>query len=393
MGERKSKEYLNKLQKKYNVNTLWSWSRYNSYKNDPYGYMLHYIKHEPETKLNIYGISGGICHDILESYYIEKIKYEDMINLYEDKLAEMNIAELKYNRNDETKNKAIANKYEDNMKLFFQQYIPIQAKVKTEQFIVIKVGKYVFQGYIDFVYKDKEGYYIITDFKTSTIYTGQKVEHERGQLVLYAESLVQLGVPLEKIKICWNFLKYCTIEQQLKGIDKETKLHNTKTTNALRNAWVKAIEGNIRMWLKTMEYDELEIEDLVQTCIENNDLHVLPQEIQDRYKKSDCYVYIPLDQEIINELKEDIENTLDEIIVKTEEYKKTKDDKLFWTEIDKTKEYYFYCLCGYSRQQHKPFDEYLKDIELFTKDIYSYDNKSDKSKANKDIDMSWLDEL
>lgn len=386
MGERKSKEYLNKLKNKYNVDTLWSWSRYNSYKTDPYGYLLHYIRHEPETKLNIYSVSGGICHDILEEMYLKKIKYEDMLQLYENKLFEMNVSELKYDRNDEEKNKNIASKYEDNMRLFFQQHIPVEAKVKTEQFIIIKVDKYIFQGYIDFIHKDKDGNYIITDFKTSTIYVGQKIIHERGQLVLYAESLIQMGVPLEKIKIRWNFLKYCTTEYQLKGIDKETKQHKIKNRNSLRNKWVKGIENNIRMWLVILEYDELEIEDMVQTCIENNNLNSLPKELQDKYKISDCYVYISLDQEILDELKETIKNTLDEIIKKEKEYRETEDDKLFWTEIDKSKEYYFYCLCGYSRQQHKPFDEYLNNINMFVEDTYD-------SKNIKNTDMDWLNDL
>ena len=59
LAERMSIEKLNKLKKKYKVNILWSWSRYNSYLNDPYGYYLKYIKHEKEqVKDSIWGISG-----------------------------------------------------------------------------------------------------------------------------------------------------------------------------------------------------------------------------------------------------------------------------------------------------------------------------------------------
>ena len=65
-----SYEDLNKLKKKFEVDTLWAWSRYNSYHNDPYGYMLKYIKHVPEQiKDSIWRISGGIVHDIIEDYY------------------------------------------------------------------------------------------------------------------------------------------------------------------------------------------------------------------------------------------------------------------------------------------------------------------------------------
>ena len=43
------------------------------------------------------------------------------------------------------------------------------------------------------------------------------------------------------------------IEYQLKGIDKKTKLHKTKTKNVLRTEWVKGIENNLKMWLKELE--------------------------------------------------------------------------------------------------------------------------------------------
>ncbi|NCI19693.1 PD-(D/E)XK nuclease family protein [Clostridium botulinum] len=389
MSERKSKEQLNRLKKKYNVNRLWSWSRYNAYKTDAYGYFLRYIKHEPETRTNIYGVSGGVCHDILENLYLKKIKYEDMLQEYENKLFEMNSLELKYDRNDEDKNKTIAKKYEENMRLFFQQHIPVKGKVKIEQFVTIRVGKYMFQGYIDFIHKENDKY-IITDFKTSTIYVGAKIQKEAGQLILYAESLIQRGISIENILIRWNFLKYCTTEYQLKGVDKVTKLHKTKAKHSLRTEWVKGIENNLRMWLKTMEYEELEIEDMVQTCIENNNLDILPKELQNKYKTSDCYVYIPLNQEMIDELKDNITDTLDEIISKEKEYKETNDDKLFWTSIDKSNEYYFYCLSGYSRNQHKPFNEYLNDINMFTNGL---DKNEYKSKSESNYDMSWLNDL
>lgn len=409
MGERKSYEYLNKLKKKYNVDTIYSWSRYNKAKTDPYSYMLNYIKHIKEVKKDsIYGISGGICHQILEDYYSGKIKYEDMINEYEDKLLEMNLLGLKYNRTDEEKNEAIANKYENCIRLFYKNYIPLNTKVILEQFVLIKVGRFFFQGYIDFVHKDSEGNYIIEDFKTSSIYTGKKKESEGGQLILYAESLIQKGVPLEKIKIRWNFLKYCTVVSDLFTIDKDTNKNKTKSKNCLRTEWVKDSESNIKKWLSKYGYDELEIEDMFQTCLESNSLETLPYEIQNRFRLEDCYVYLDLIQEMIDNLKQNIIETLEDIEDKTIKAKaimnkinkldstrdKAKIDKLeeeidemFWTNIDKGNEYYFYNLCGYSRQQHKPWDEYLKETMMFVED--SFDNQFNKE--NDDLD--WLNDL
>lgn len=392
---RKTYEQLNKLKNKFGVDTLWSWSKYNSYKTDPYGWMLNYLQHVKGTRKSIYSVEGGVCHDIVERYYNKEISYEDMINEYEDKLIELNMAGLKYNRSDEKANESTATKYENNVRLFYKNHIPIEGKTITEQFVTIKVGDNYFQGYIDFINKDKDGNYIITDWKTSTLYVGKKILKERGQLVLYAESLIQKGIPLERIKIRWNFLKYCNIEYQLKGIDKETKTNKLKVTNELRDRWVskKSIQSNLAMWLKESGYEELEIEDMIQTAISNNNLDNIPKDIQSKYKLSDCYVYIPLDKEAIDNLKEDIINTIDEINEKVNDYniymdqgEKEEAENLFWINIDDASSYYFANLCEYSPNQHRPYKEYLESTNIWTKE--------DKSETDKDdLDDDWLNNL
>lgn len=382
---RKTKEQLNQIKEKYGVDELWSWSKYHSYKTDPYGWYLKYLKHEKETKQSIYGVEGGVCHDIIEQFYLGEIKYEQMIEEYENKLFEINLSGLKYNRKDKKANEKIANKYEECVRLFYKEHIPIKHKAITEQFILIKVGKHIFQGYIDFIHKDENNNYIITDWKTSTIYQGKKIDKEKGQLVLYAEGLIQKGVPINKIKIRWDFLKYCKLTYTLAGIDKETKQHKTSTKNVLRNEWVKSIESNLKMWLKKIkQYDELQIEDMVATAIENNNLDNMPEDIQQKYKREDCYVYIPLTKDSIDELKEDIIDTINEIKLNKKAYDCTEDDRIWWTTIDKSNEFYFANLCGYSAKQHKPYKEYLDDLNLFVKD---------RENNEEETDDSWLNEL
>ena len=106
---RKTKEELNAIKKKYNVSDLYSWSKYNTAKSDLYEYYLKYIARIPEDRNDgIYGISGNACHDILEQFYSKQIKFEDMLPLYEDKLSNFNIIELKYDRTCEEKNEKIA---------------------------------------------------------------------------------------------------------------------------------------------------------------------------------------------------------------------------------------------------------------------------------------------
>jgi len=58
---------------------------------------------------------------------------------------------------------------------------------------------------------------------------------------------------------------------------------------------------------------------------------------------------------------------------------------MFWSEIDASKEYYYYNLMGYTRQQHKPWDEYLKDVNMFVEDSF------DKEEIGDSLD--WLKDL
>lgn len=379
---RVSREKLEAIKKKYNVDELFSWSKYNTYKIDPYSYYLKYIKKIKENRENPYSFMGGKAHSIIEDFYEKKIKYSDMIEKFEDAVLDKNIKKLKYNRKDEKANEKIGSTYENTIRHFYKNHIPIEGKVIIEQFVTINVNGNIFQGYIDFIHKEGKDF-IITDWKTSTIYTGKKIEKERGQLVLYAESLIQKGISIDSIKIRWNFLKYCTVTSQLAAKDKTTKEFKAKQTNALRNEWVNKIQSNLKMWLKKDGFEEFEINDMVFEAVSNNNLDNIPEHIKYKYKIEDCYIYIPLDQEIIDNLKLDITETLNEIEANKKSFDVLNDERLWWTSIDKSNEFFFGTLCGYSRKLHKPYDEYLKDQDLF---------KSNK-KDEKEDDFNWIDEL
>lgn len=387
---RKSYEFLNKVKEDNNVDRLYSWSRYKIYRDDPYSYYLRYIQRAKETRHSIYGVSGNVCHDILEGYYKGEVDYDDMEGLYQEKLLGMTLAGLKYNRSDEDKNNNIADNYEESISLFFKEHIPIKSidnKFMCEEFVTIWVGKYLFQGYIDFIYKNEDGKYVIADWKTSTIYRGKKIDAEKGQLVLYAESLIQKGIDIDDIVIGWNFLKYCTVEYELFSKDRKTGKMKVKETHVMRNEKItKAIYNNIKSRLTKLGYSELEAEDYAQRAKEVNSFDVLPDEIKGYYKVKDCFVDIPLRQEDIDDLKHDIIQTLDKLESTELEYKESKDDRLFWTEVDASNSYFFAHICGYSPEQHKPYKEYLDNLNE-ERGVYK---KPEKQVNN---DLSWIDEL
>ena len=382
---RKTKEELNELCKKFHTNTLWSWSRYHCYKQDRWEYFLKYVLHKKEDRSNsIYCVSGVNVHDIIEKLYTGQIKYEDMPELYEDSLFTMNCAELKYNRSDSDKNEAIANKYENCIRHFFKNHNLINFPHKVEHFITIKISDNIhMQGYIDMLYiepytdedgNEKKRIHIV-DWKTSTIYQGEKILKEGGQLMIYAEGIRQaLNIPLEDIVCEWNFLKYVTVLV-------EQKNRKIRERYIERNAIGESLVNTAKMWLKTFGYDESSINDLIEKMIFDNSIDCLPEEVKGKFRIKDCYIQIPLTEEKIQKLKDDIISVVDEITDKEREYKDSGDENIFWQEVTPGDEFRLFNLSGYSRKLHKPLDEYLKDKEMFSNE----ENGSNSDTEDEDL--------
>ncbi len=351
---RKSKEELTRLCDKFKVDKLWSFSRFNCFRTSPYEYYLRYIKKEKEDRQDcIYGAMGGFIHDTLESFYNNEIEYTEMYDKFLDSWNISEMSDLKFDRNNKEKNDSIGVKYKECLTHFIKTHNVIPYRLITEQFVTIKVGNYYFQGYVDACYKDDNGILNIVDWKTSSMYKGDKAIKESAQLLLYAQAFMQMGIPKDKIKCKWNFLKYCTIEQY--RADGKTLF----TRDVERNKIGSSIKANAKMWLKKFEIEN--IDDILLELELTNNIECLPKEVLDKYKITDCYVEVDLSDKNIQNLNNEIINVLDEIYEKEKEYQDTKDESLWYdTEENVIKQsYYFANLCGYSGRLHKPYGTYL----------------------------------
>ena len=381
---RKTSEELNELCKQLDTDILWSWSRVNCVHNSLYEYYLKYIKHAtPDRDNSIYVVTGGICHDIIEKFYNGEIPYEQMIDEFNDGwMTAFEIGELKFDRSDEDKNQNIANKYYNDLKHFFQNHKKLPYKPQLEQFVTVKIGEEYYQGYIDCCYKDDDGNYVILDWKSSSIYKGEKALNECGQLVMYSMALHQMGIPFEKIKIAWDFLKYqCVTVESKKGEKKVREIERSELGSSLK--------ANAKIWLKHFGYED-QMEEYLTALEESNDISVLPAEVQEKYEFADCIVYVDLTDELIKKWEDYIIETTKEIRNKTKEYEVTHDEHIWWEDEDsvKAQSYYFSNLCSYSPNLHKPYGAYLDKFNLL-KNIIA----AKKQKVEDDEDMSWLDEL
>lgn len=393
---RLTREQLQTLMQKENVDRIWSWSKINCFHTSPYEYYLKYIKKAKEDRANsIYVTTGGLAHDILEKYYTKQIPYETMLEQFEDGwTVAVDIADLKFDRTDEEKNERIKEKYYENLIHFFDNHTVLNNNPIIEQFVKIKVDGNLFQGYIDCAFKDDDSNIHIVDFKTSSIYKGAKAENECGQLVLYAIGLNQQGIPFDKIRICWNFLKYVTIQYQQKN-------GTIKTREVERCKIGESLQSNAKTWLKHFGY---EADEYLMKLLDTNNIDCLPEEVKEKYTLSDCYVYVDLTDKLIEKWTNHISTVIKDIELREQDYEETNSDACFFDteESVKAQSYYFANLCGYSSNLHKPYAAYLERLEI-SKNGDIFDNllgSSTTSVTNKvidnknsEIDLSWLDSI
>lgn len=388
---RLSDTQLEKIKQKYNVNRLWSWSRVNCFMTSPYEYYLRYIKKEQEDRQDcVYATLGTIAHECLDNYYEHEINYENMLGQFEDGwLTSIDICNLKFDRNNEEKNSAIKEKYKNNLIHFFRNHNTYKQELTIEKPVIVNINNNIFVGYIDALYFD-DGFYNIIDFKTSSIYTGKTLEEHSGQLVLYAYGLSQMyNIPLDKIKIRFNFLKYVNIEyKQKNGI--------VKTRTVERCKIGESIQANAKMWLKEYGYTD-EIDRYLKELIDTNTIEYLPEYVQKQYKISDCHVYIQLTDKLLNKWITVISDTIQDIQSRENDYKETLSDKCFWDNEESIKQqsYYFSTLCGYSTNKHKPYGEWLDkyNASLNRTDVFENIGKNNVSSKTNDVDLSWLNKI
>lgn len=390
---RKTYEELQEIMKQEGVSRIWSWSKFNTFKTSPFEYLLKYIQHKEEDRQDcIYASTGSLAHDILEKFYTGKIKYEDMISEFEDGWVMLHdIAQLKFDRNNEDKNKSIGEKYYKNLQHFFKNHTVLKYKPVLEQFVKVKIGDHLFHGYVDCCIKDNELYYHIIDWKTSSEYKGDKAKKECGQLVCYALALNQMGVPMDKIKIAWNFLKYCSVQyEQANGA--------VKTRVIERFELGEKLQSNLKVWLKKLGYED-QMDELLKMVIDTNGIECLPKDVQDKYVISDYYCYVDLTDDLIDMWTNDIIATVHDVELREKDYEETFSEKCFWDteESVKAQSYYFATLSGYSPNLHKPYAEYLDKLEASKSgDIFggvsSTTSKPIENKSS-EIDLSWLDNI
>lgn len=397
------------------VKQLWSFSKASTFTQCTWLYYLRYIKKIRVKSDNCYTWWGTTSHDIMQGFYEDAYdKYEAMAQALEDKIVEYSLLDddkLKFPNEKEFES------YIANLRHYFSNTDIIPYKVVNEKLILATfdgLEKYVFQGYIDSEFFDDDGNLVILDYKTSSIsgFTGKKLEEKARQLIIYAIGISQLGrtvdgkvtkIPLDKIKIRYDMMKYLNITFKQKN-------GKMKTTRAERRLWVAHIANQIRKDFEDVEkdiekvkkeiakldkkrgakcrkpheveelteqidklnnqleeisrnvYDILQINDMVETAINENTLESLPQFIQDKYTVNNCYIDLELTEDVVNEATKGIVDSLNSIVSKSQE--DNLEEAFTRGRIENTDSYYCANLCD-MKGHCKFYEEYKEHCSMF----------------------------
>lgn len=300
--------------------TIYSISRLNTVDECGWEYWQTYQEHL-EGKDNIYGFTGTRIHKCLEN--IQNGIKIDFPKEVDKMLTEAEILDIKF------PTEKIEDKWKKDIISFAHNYVaPTYNKVETEKLFLVKTDGHYLQGIIDLLIYNDDGTISIRDYKTSSKFTNADLEAKGRQLILYGLAMEQMGYKVKDL--AWEMLKYVEISYKLKN-------GKTRTTIAERGFVLEKLKSDITKEMKALgKYDDLEIEMLVDTAVEENSFKNLPQSIRDKYTIKDYICYYDFTEERKAETKAFIKAKIEDI----EMFKNKKD---WWEPKEITPYTSFYC--------------------------------------------------
>lgn len=279
---------------------VFSFSKLGSYDECPFCYKMAYIDKNRDTLSNIYSELGTALHDGLEEIYNGGDNH--LKEKFENAYLNCVTNNLTFGRQSTQDN------YLANMRNFIENFQKDDLKCFNEYLFLIEIEGIYITGYIDRITKNPENPQTlrIIDYKTSTKYAKKDLIEKGRQLVLYAYAIEQLS-GMKVTSICWNMLKYVTVEftGKLKNGRKKkssTLFERSKVVYTFRNEIIQALEDK--------GYSSDEAIDIYCEALETDKI---PEQVRDMFIIKDGYVEHTYNEETLQELKDYIKTTVENI--------------------------------------------------------------------------------
>lgn len=234
-------------------------------------------------------------------------------------------------------NQSIGESWKNDVGHFVENFRPIDSKFILEKHIVFPINdEIIVQGYVDAIQPSEKGkgFVNIIDWKTSSKFSGKKLDEAGRQLLTYKLGL-ELTTNVKVDKIMWFMIKYLYVCWMQKNKKLKKKMCN-------RGKWVKEMRNPFEKELLATGMLDFEVELLLENAIAKNNIDDFPVEIRNKYTLEDCFVEYEATPEKEQELKEYVINTVNSIESKS-------GDVSEWSPLNITKFDSFYCatLCGH----------------------------------------------
>ena len=172
---------------------IWSFSRLSLYEQCPYAFALKYLYGEDSAQTNFYAEFGLLIHKIHELYYTGELNDKGLVPYYIEHFND--VSDHKYKT-----------KYFVEGLNYLNGGIAVKPRdiVGVEKLINFKVDNYNFVGFIDLLYRNKDGTLTICDHKSHPLSprsnrkkptaSDKELDNYLRQLYLYAHGVHQLGL-------------------------------------------------------------------------------------------------------------------------------------------------------------------------------------------------------
>lgn len=233
-------------------------------------------------------------------------------------------------------NDSIKETFTKDIDEFMKSFSLLDGEFTLEKMFITNINEdIILLGYIDAIQKDEDGKYHIIDWKTSSKFTGKKLQEAGRQLLVYKLGIEQNSdIKIDSIK--WAMLKYVNVCWYLKNGKLKKKMVN-------RGKLIKEMRKVFEKEMVAEEMDEIEVGMILMEAEQSNSMDGLPESIKLNYTIEDCIVEYDSSEEAMEEMKQYIIDTVKEI------RSKHVDDEDEWKPLDFKKDGTFYCntLCGH----------------------------------------------
>lgn len=160
-----------------------SFSKLNAWWTCPYGYYQRYIEHKPGIG-NAFASFGTFVHELMEQYAKGEAELWDLPQMYEWQFDTAVPEKFPHNKYVDLRDSYYSQGL--NFLKSFEGYEDLNILGVEEEF-TINIDDWQFNGFIDLVFKDKDGRLIIRDYKSKASFKNDNEKHKYArQLYLYS---------------------------------------------------------------------------------------------------------------------------------------------------------------------------------------------------------------